>query len=171
MYQSQTGPKCTILSQNVKKPDPRRSPKIMGQPPGPQERSCSWAQKSLSTALKENLYYVVSYLFVCAYLFIFLCSVRHSVLQSVLSSGTLVLINLLPGSMLVVDCQATVRRCGRVSRQLKAKALCNHALSLAVRQCLPPGKSLPMPTVCWTQAEIAETQHCTVGLLILRVDE
>ena len=56
----------------------------------------------------------------CAYLFIFWCTVRHSVLQSALSSGTFVLINLLSGSLLVVDCQATVRRRGRVGRQLKA---------------------------------------------------
>ena len=51
MYQSQTKPQCTILSQKIKrKSDPSRSPKIFGQPPGPQERPCRGATKSLNTA-------------------------------------------------------------------------------------------------------------------------
>ena len=51
--QSRTGPKCTlILSQKMYflKSDPCRSPKILGQPAGPKERSRRGAEKSLNTA-------------------------------------------------------------------------------------------------------------------------
>jgi len=51
MYQSNTRPKCTILSQ---KSDPCRLPKILGQSPGPQETYCKGAAESLNTALATD---------------------------------------------------------------------------------------------------------------------